>query len=50
MSGEREGDREAMRRVQKAIQDDGIPREQAAKMARESIERVDRRQRKQGKR
>lgn len=50
MSGEREGDREAMRRTQKAIMSDGIPREQAAKMARESLERVDRRKRESGKR
>ncbi len=44
-SGEKPGRRDAMRRVQKRIQDDGVPREQAAEMARDAMVRVDRKRR-----
>lgn len=48
--GERDGDRAAMERVQKRIMGDGIERNEARKMARESMIRVDRQQRERGQR
>ena len=50
MSGEKTGDRAAMERVIRRIRGDGVSYKQARKMARESMERVDRKLRDEGKR
>lgn len=50
MSGEKRGDRAAMERVIGRIRSDGVPYKQAKRMARESMERVDRKLRDEGKR
>lgn len=49
-SGEKQGDREAMERVQGRMVRDGVPAETADRLARESMKRVDRQLREQGKR
>ena len=48
--GEKQGDREAMERVQGRLVRDGVPADRAEKEARESIRRTDRLLREQGKR
>lgn len=50
MSGERDGDREAMARVTQRFIDGGMDPREAERRARESMRRVDRMQREQGKR
>jgi len=50
VSGEREGDRDVMSRNTRDLMDAGIKREKAEKMARESMLRVDRKMREEGKR
>lgn len=50
MSGEREGDRDVMQRNTRDLMESGMKREKAEKMARESMLRVDRKLREQGKR
>lgn len=49
-SGEKPGDREAMRRVERRIREDGVPSDKAREMARESMLRTDRRLRDKGDR
>ena len=48
--GEREGDREVMRRNQRDLREAGVSQEKAEKAARESMQRVDRKLREEGKR
>ena len=48
--GERSGDREAMRRVADRMVRDGVRPEVAIERARDSMRRVDRQRREQGKR
>ena len=48
--GEREGDREIMRRNERDLREAGVSREKAEKAARESMIRVDRKMREEGKR
>ena len=49
-NGERDRDREVMRRNQKDLIDGGVRPEKAEQMARESMQRVDRKLRDEGKR
>ena len=49
-SGEKRGDREAMRRVADRMVRDGVPGRVAIEKARESMRRIDRQHREQGKR
>lgn len=50
MAGERDGDREVMRNVQRDLVESGVNPRKAEQLARESMERVDRRLREERKR
>lgn len=50
MSGEKQGDRAAMDRMTQRIMSNGVPADKAAQAARESMVRVDRKLRDEGKR
>jgi len=50
MSGEKQGDREVMDRNTRDLVDAGVRPEKAEEMARESMRRIDRKQREEGKR